>query len=46
MPISPAHDQINLIYRLRRHQLAAHSYRHARNDAFSLWDREPVEMAA
>ena len=31
-----AHDQINLIFRPRRDQLTAKSYRHARNDAFSL----------
>jgi len=31
-----AHDQINLIFRPRRYQLSATSYRHTRNDAFSL----------
>jgi len=41
-----AHDQINLIFRPRRYQLNATSYRHARNDAFSLWDDYTAEMAA
>jgi putative transposase len=31
-----AHDQINLIFRPRRHKLNAKSYHHARSDAFSL----------
>lgn len=41
-----AHDQINLIFRPRRYQLNATSYRHARNDAFSLWADYTAEMAA
>ena len=41
-----AHDQINLIFRPRRYQLTATSYRHTRNDAFSLWADYTVEMAA
>ena len=41
-----AHDQINLIFRPRRYQLTAASYRHARSDAFSLWADYTVEMAA
>lgn len=41
-----AHDQINLIFRPRRYQLTATSYRHARNDAFSLWSAYTAEMAA
>ena len=41
-----AHDQINLIFRPRRHQLTATSYRHARSDAFSLWADYTAEMAA
>lgn len=41
-----AHDQINLIFRPRRFQLTATSYRHARNDAFSLWDDYTAEMTA
>lgn len=32
-----AHDQINLIFRPRRYQLTATSYRHTRTDAFNLW---------
>lgn len=40
-----AHDQINLIFRPRRYQLTAISYRHARSDAFSLWADYTVEMA-
>ncbi|WP_080458907.1 IS6 family transposase [Roseovarius sp. A-2] len=39
-----AHDQINLIFRPRRYQLTAASYRHARSDAFSLWADYTVEM--
>ena len=41
-----AHDQINLIFRPRRYQLTAISYRHARNDAFGLWADYTTEMAA
>ena len=41
-----AHDQINLIFRPRRFQLTATSYRHARSDAFSLWADYTAEMAA
>ncbi|MEP2679369.1 MULTISPECIES: IS6 family transposase [Roseobacteraceae] len=41
-----AHDQINLIFRPRRYQLTAISYRHARDDAFSLWADYTGEMAA
>ncbi len=41
-----AHDQINLIFRPRRYQLTATSYRHARSDAFSLWADYTAEMAA
>ena len=41
-----AHDKINLIFRPRRHQLPATSYRHARSDAFSLWTDYTAEMAA
>lgn len=39
-----AHDQINLIFRPRRYQLTATSYRHARNDAFRLWADYTAEM--
>jgi len=41
-----AHDQINLIFRPRRYQLTATSYRHARSDAFSLWADYTAAMAA
>jgi putative transposase len=41
-----AHDQINLIFRPRRFQLTANSYRHARADAFSLWAEYTIEMVA
>lgn len=41
-----AHDQINLIFRSRRHQLSASSYRHARNGALSLWADYAIEMTA
>ncbi len=37
---------INLIFRPRRYQLTATSYRHARSDAFSLWADYTAEMAA
>ncbi len=33
-----AHDQINTVFRPRRYQLSAVSYRHARADAFDLWN--------
>ena len=32
-----AHDQINVLFRPRRHRLNARSYRHARSDAFAIW---------
>lgn len=41
-----AHDQINLIFRPRRYQLTTISYRHARSDAFSLWNDYTQEMIA
>nr|WP_256364023.1 DDE-type integrase/transposase/recombinase [Ruegeria sp. 6PALISEP08] len=41
-----AHDQINLIFRPRRYQLTADSYRHARTDAINLWTDYTVEMKA
>ena len=41
-----AHDQINLIFRPRRYQLTATSYRHARSDAFALWVDYTTEMVA
>lgn len=41
-----AHDQINTIFRPRRHNLSALSYRHARADAFCLWTDYTAEIAA
>ena len=41
-----AHDQINLLFRPRRYQLNATSYRHARSDAFSLWADYTAELVA
>jgi putative transposase len=41
-----AHDQINVIFRPRRYQLTATSYRHARTDAISLWAAYTAEMVA
>ena len=41
-----AHDQGKLIFRPRRFQLTANSYRHARVDAFSLWAEYTIEMVA
>jgi hypothetical protein len=36
---------INLIFRPRRYQLTAISYRHVRTDAFNLWADYTAEMA-
>lgn len=41
-----AHDQINTIFRPRRYNLTAISYRHARTDAFALWRDYTAEMTA
>jgi putative transposase len=41
-----AHDQINTIFRPRRYNLSALSYRHARADAFCPWTDYTAEMAA
>lgn len=41
-----AHDQINTVFRPRRYQLSAISYRHARADAFELWNGYAAEMTA
>lgn len=41
-----AHDQINVLFRPRRHQLSATSYRHARSDAFAIWRDITHEIAA
>ena len=41
-----AHEQINTVFRPRRYQLSAGSYRHARADAFDLWNGYAAEMSA
>jgi len=41
-----AHDQINTVLRPRRYQMSASSYRHARADAFDLWNGYAAEMTA
>lgn len=41
-----AHDQINTVFRPRRYRLSATSYRHARTDAFDLWQIYALEMTA
>ena len=41
-----AHDQINTLFRLPRYRLTAYSYRHARADAFSLWNDYALQMTA
>lgn len=40
------HDQINIVFRPRRYQLSAISYRQARTDAFDLWRGYAAEMTA
>ena len=40
------HDQINIVFRPRRYQISAISYRHARADAFDLWRGYVAEMTA
>ena len=39
-----AHDHINTIFKPRRYRLSANSYRHARADAFALWQSYVLEM--
>lgn len=41
-----AHDQINIVFRPRRYNLSALSYRHSRSDAFRLWGDYTLEMVA
>ncbi|QFT95389.1 Transposase IS66 family protein (plasmid) [Roseovarius sp. THAF9] len=41
-----AHDQINTMFRPRRYRLSNISYRHARSDAFDLWQGYALEMTA
>ncbi len=38
-----AHDQVGAIFRPKRHRLSPNSYRHARADAFGLWNDYIVE---
>lgn len=40
------HDQAAAIFRPKRHRISAHSYRHARSDAFRLWNDYTQELAA
>ncbi|MTH94539.1 IS6 family transposase, partial [Roseibium sp. RKSG952] len=40
------HDQVSILFRQRRFQLSAASYRHARADAVGLWTDYAMEMAA
>lgn len=40
------HGQINTVFRPRRYRLTATSYRHARSDAFDLWNSNTLEMTA
>lgn len=44
--LSSAHDQINAVFRPRRYSLTATSWRHARADAFRLWDDYAAELNA
>ena len=41
-----AHDQISTIFRPRRYRLSTLSYRHARADAFKLWEGYAAEISA
>jgi putative transposase len=41
-----AHDQVAVLFRPKRHRLSARSYRHARADAFALWDDYTAELKA
>ena len=41
-----AHDQVNTLFRPRRYRLTTKSYRHARSDAFDLWQGYALEMAS
>jgi putative transposase len=40
------HDQATSLFRPKRHRLSAESYRHARNDALSLWTGYSNELTA
>lgn len=41
-----AHDQISTIFHPRRYRLSILSYRHARADAFNLWEGYAAELSA
>ena len=41
-----AHDQINVLFRSRRHKISAISYRRARSDAFAVWHHITCDIAA
>ena len=45
-PFLSVHDQTAAIFRPRRHRLSACSYRHARRDAFDLWEAYTTELSA
>lgn len=40
------HDQTAALFRPKRHRLSARSYRHARSDAFDLWNSYASELVA
>jgi putative transposase len=40
-----SHDQINVLFRPRRHKISAISYRRARSDAFAVWHDITCEIA-
>lgn len=40
------HDQIKTLFRSRRYQFSANSYRHAKSDAHDLWRHYALEMTA
>ena len=40
------HDQAATLFRPKRHHLSARSYRHARSDAFELWNGYTADLAA
>lgn len=43
---SSVHDQTAALFRPKRHRLSARSYRHARSDAFELWNEYARQLAA
>ena len=40
------HDQAAALFRPKRHRLSSKSYRHARSDAFDLWDEYTAKLTA